>query len=142
MRPGRQTPRKHGRAEFLSRSSPHGKMWNTPTNVSAWSNSPVRGVISPSVGSTNQQVYYSSFHKVEDRKKFTKQEWDDFTRESTRQAIAEWASSPEVSDWMIENSDRIKLLPSESSDEALGSESDSTDENVGQSRGGFRLFSW
>lgn len=67
---------------------------------------------------------------MRNRKKFTEKEWDDFTRESTRQAIAEWAASPEFTDWMIENADRVKLLPSESSDETMGSESDSTDENL------------
>lgn len=67
---------------------------------------------------------------MQSRKKFTKKEWDDFTQESTRQAIAEWASSPEVTDWIIEHADRIQLLPSESSDETVGSASDSTDENV------------
>lgn len=40
----RQTTGKHSRAEFLSRSSPQGKMWNSPPKRSAWSNSPVRGI--------------------------------------------------------------------------------------------------
>ncbi|XP_062166545.1 uncharacterized protein LOC133872909 [Alnus glutinosa] len=138
----RQTTGKHSRAEFLSRSSPQGKMWNSPPKRSAWSNSPVRGVISPSFGAKTEQEYYSTFHNVRNRKKFTKKEWDDFTRDSTRQAITEWAASPEFSDWMINNADRIQLLPSECSDESMGSGSDSTNENVVGSRGRFGFLNW
>uniref|UniRef100_A0A2N9EGS0 Uncharacterized protein n=1 Tax=Fagus sylvatica TaxID=28930 RepID=A0A2N9EGS0_FAGSY len=138
----RQTPGKHNRAEFLSRSSPDGKMWNSPKKQSAWSNSPVRGVVSPFSGTKNQPEYYSTFHSVRNRKKFTKKEWDDFTRESTQQAISEWASSPEFSNWMIENADRIQLLPSESSDETMASGSDSTDEIVAGSSRQFSFFNW
>ncbi|XP_030927117.1 uncharacterized protein LOC115953539 [Quercus lobata] len=139
---GRQTTGKHNRAEFLSRSSPQGKMWNSPKKPSAWSNSPIRGVVSPSSVAKNQQEYYSTFHSMQNRKKFTKKEWDDFTRESTQQAMAEWASSPEFADWMIDNADRIQLLPSESSDETMGSGSDSTNENVVGSRRQFSFFNW
>lgn len=78
---------------------------------------------------------------MRNRKKFTEKEWDDFTRESTRQAIAEWAASPEFTDWMIENADRVQLLPSESSDETMGSESDSTDENLTGRRRQLKLTS-
>lgn len=138
----RQTTGKHSRAEFLSRSSPQEKMWNSPPKLSAWSNSPVRGVISPSFGAKTEQEYYSTFHNMQNRKKFTKKEWDNFTRESTQQAITEWAASPEFSDWMIENADRIQLLPSECSDESVGSGSDSTNENVVESRGRFGFLNW
>lgn len=75
--------------------------------------------------------YYSTFHKTRNRKKFTKEEWDEFTRKSTKQALAGWAASPEVVDWMVKHADRIKVLPSESSDEEMGSESDSTDVGSG-----------
>ncbi|KAJ1409104.1 NEMP family [Sesbania bispinosa] len=136
-----------GRAEFLSKSTPKGKMWNSPKGKmwnspkrSAWSDSPVRGVVSPpsgispqSSGTQIERDYYSTFHNTRNRKKFTKSEWDEFTRESTRQALAEWASSPEFTDWIIEHADRIKLLPSENS----GSESDSTEVGSGN---GYRLF--
>ncbi|XP_057437761.1 uncharacterized protein LOC130729926 isoform X2 [Lotus japonicus] len=142
-----------GRAEFLGKStpkrkmsrSPQGKLWNSPKR-SSWSDSPVRGVVSPSSGisplSCVAQVepdYYSTFHKTRNRKKFTKNEWDEFTRESTKQALAEWAASPEFTEWVIEHADRIKLVPSENSDEAIGSESDSTEVGSGN---GFRLFNW
>lgn len=142
-----------GRAEFLSKSTPKGKLWKSPKGKlwnsrkrSSWSNSPVRGVVSQSSGISSQssgaqmgQDYYSTFHKTRNRKKFTKNEWDEFTRESTRQALAEWAASPEFTDWIVEHADRIKVLPSESSDETMGSESDSTDLGSGS---GFPLFNW
>jgi len=106
----------------------------------------IAGVVTPSSGISSQspgthmgQDYYSTFHKTRNRKKFTKQEWDEFTRESTKQALAEWAASPEFTDWIVEHADRIKVLPSESSDETMGSESDSTDVGSGS---GFRLFNW
>lgn len=145
-----QTTNKHGRAEFLSRSpvvGSRGKLWSTPKSTKSpplWSNSPVRGVVSPYSGERviNQRDYYSTFHDTGKRKRFTEQEWEDFTRDSTRQAVAELAASPEFADWIIEHADRIKLLPSESSEEALGSESDSTDENVAASCSGFRFFGW
>ncbi|KAL2964985.1 hypothetical protein AAZX31_16G034700 [Glycine max] len=144
---------RHGRAEFLSKSNPKGKHWSSPKGKSwnsprrsAWSDSPVRGVVSPFSGISSQSSgtqagldYYSTFHKTRNRKKFTKQEWDEFTRESTKQALAEWAASPEFTDWIVEHADRIQVLPSESSDETMGSESDSTDRG---SRSGFRLFNW
>ncbi|CAJ1919844.1 unnamed protein product [Sphenostylis stenocarpa] len=144
---------KRGHAEFLSKSTPKGKhwsnpkgkMWNSPKR-SAWTDSPVRGVVSPSSGISSQpsgthmgRDYYSTFHKTRNRKKFSKQEWDEFTRESTKQALAEWAASPEFTDWIVEHADRIKVLPSESSDETMGSESDSADVGSGS---GFQLFKW
>ncbi|KAF7801441.1 NEMP family [Senna tora] len=113
---------RRGRAEFLSIVSPASS-----------------GMSPPSSGAQVRQDYYSTFHKTRNRKKFTKKEWDDFTRESTRQALSEWASSPEFTEWIIEHADRIQLLPSESSDATEGSESDNTD--VG-SEHGYRLFNW
>jgi len=101
--------------------------------------SPFSGISSQSSGTQAGLDYYSTFHKTRNRKKFTKQEWDEFTRESTKQALAEWAASPEFTDWIVEHADRIQVLPSESSDETMGSESDSTDRG---SRSGFRLFNW
>ncbi|KAK2982114.1 hypothetical protein RJ640_023396 [Escallonia rubra] len=85
-------------------------------------------------GKRNQQDFYSTYHKTPDRKKFSKKEWGDFTEESTRQAVANLASSPEFTDWIIEHADRIQIVPEESSGER--SASDSTDENVVESGNG------
>ncbi|GLT87452.1 hypothetical protein SLE2022_055340 [Rubroshorea leprosula] len=137
---------KPGRAEFLSRSPrtyPKEKLWNSPISPPAWSNSPVRGVLSSSTSSgTRNQDYYSTFHKKRNRKKFTKQEWEDFTRESTRKAMAELAATPEFIDWVIERADRIKLISNDSTDESIGSKSSSIDEEAEESSSQFRFFSW
>ncbi|KAM1635655.1 hypothetical protein ACFX13_013964 [Malus domestica] len=142
LQKGKQVKGRQSRPEFLSRSSPQEKSWNSRKSLSAWSDSPVKGVMTPSSRAPNQQEYYSTFHKVQNRKKFTKKEWDDFTHESTRQALAEWAASPEVPNWLIEHADRIQLLPSESSDETVGSASDSTDENVVGSTDRLGFLKW
>ncbi|XP_059664860.1 uncharacterized protein LOC132311136 [Cornus florida] len=137
---------KHNRAEFLSRSKnmrARRTLSNSPRNLSARSNSPVKGLVSPSSSRVvrNQQDYYSTFHKARNRKKFSKKEWEEFTQKSTRQAVAQWASSPEFTDWVIKHADRIQLLPDDSSDDTMGSGSDSTDENV-ESRSWHGLFKW
>jgi hypothetical protein len=55
------------------------------------------GLVSPSSHSAtvDKQDYYSTFHKAPKQKKFTKKQREDFTRESTHQAVAEWGASPE-----------------------------------------------
>ncbi|KAE8721372.1 anaphase-promoting complex subunit 6-like isoform X1 [Hibiscus syriacus] len=137
----RQRPLMQGRAEFLSRSPrtyPNQKMWNGSKTAPAWTNSPVYTQLAE--GAIDHQDYYSTFHKTHNRKKFTKQEWEDFSRESTREAMAELVASPEFTDWMIEHAERIKLLPcDDSSDESVGSESSSDNEDE-ERFSPFRLF--
>ncbi|KAE8721171.1 anaphase-promoting complex subunit 6-like isoform X1 [Hibiscus syriacus] len=133
-----------GRAEFFNRAPrmySDRKMWNrhTPTTSLAWTRFPARGTFAFQ-GGMNDREYYSTFHKTRNRKKFTKQEWEDFSRESTRDAMAELTATPEFTDWMIEHADRIKLLPCESSEESVGSKSCSSDYEEERSSGGFRLF--
>ncbi|KAL0346051.1 UNVERIFIED_CONTAM: Transcription factor [Sesamum radiatum] len=129
---------KNKRAEFLSRSAtvtPRGSLLKSNKSSPAWSNSPVKGVVTPSSRKSTSisRDYYSTFHKTPNRKKLSKEEWRDFTEESTRQALAEWASSPEFTDWVINNADRIQIRQEASSDESIGSGSDSTDEHLAQS---------
>ena len=100
------------------------------------------GALSPSSGMQDRD-YYSTFHKTPNRKKFTKKAWNDFTRHSTQQALSELASTPEFTDWIMEHADRIQLLPSDdSSDETVGSESDSTNEDVVGSGSRFSFLNW
>ncbi|XP_021721250.1 uncharacterized protein LOC110688804 [Chenopodium quinoa] len=136
----------HSRAEFLRRSpktSPQGKVWKSPNAAPNWRNTPVRGLTSPSTKRrvNAQKHYYSSFHRVP-KQKMSKEEWEQFTRESTRQAMAELTSSPEFSEWMIENADRIHIRADDSSDEEIGSGSDSTDETVVDNGPRMGLFKW
>ncbi|PPD93618.1 hypothetical protein GOBAR_DD09449 [Gossypium barbadense] len=113
----RQRTLMKGRAEFVSRSprvDSKQKMWNSPKTAPAWTNSLVKG-------------YYAKLG-------------EDFSQESTRKAIVELAASPEFTNWMIEHTDRIKLLPrDDSSDESVGSKSSSDNEDE-ESHSWFRLF--
>ncbi|GMP98314.1 hypothetical protein CsSME_00046258 [Camellia sinensis var. sinensis] len=43
--------------------------------------------------------------KVVKEGKFSKKEWENFTEESTRHAVAELASSPKFTDWIIKHAD-------------------------------------
>ncbi|XP_077248620.1 uncharacterized protein LOC143888166 [Tasmannia lanceolata] len=143
----RQGSANRTRAEFLSRSPKMGSgrtAWGSQNRPYSWSNSPIKGLLlsSPQKTTPNQQDYYSTFHKVPTRKRFSKKEWEDFTSESTKQALAEWASSPEFTDWIVEHADRIQLLPDESSDDSMVSGSDSSEETVVESGSGLSLFKW
>ncbi|KAL7197925.1 hypothetical protein ACSBR2_020448 [Camellia fascicularis] len=138
---------RQNRAEFLSRSgmvASRGTLWNSPRRPSGWSDSPVKGMISLTTGrvTKNQQDYFSTFHRTPNRKKFSKKEWENFTQESTRHAVAELASFPKFTDWIIKHADRIQLLPDDSSDNTIGSGSDSTDENLVESGDRFSLCKW
>ncbi|KAG7593233.1 NEMP family [Arabidopsis thaliana x Arabidopsis arenosa] len=128
---GERRPIMHGRAEFLSRPG-GGGLWKSARRVPSYSGSPSYDVSSPS--SVNRrtpignQDYYSTFHRTPNRKKMSKREYEELTQETTREAMAGLAASPGFSDWLIDHADRIKLLPTDSYDDELGSESDSTGE--------------
>ncbi|CAL5431685.1 unnamed protein product [Camellia sinensis] len=136
---------RQNRAEFLSRSglvASRGTQWNSPRSSSGWSDSPGKEAgfmpdlcmisLTTARVTRNQQDYYSTFHRTPNRKKFSKKEWENFTQESTRHALAELASSPTFTDWIIKHADRIQL-PDYSSDNTIGSGSDSIDENLVES---------
>ncbi|CAH8364316.1 unnamed protein product [Eruca vesicaria subsp. sativa] len=122
-----------GRAEFLSR--PGGGLWNSARTVPSSTGSPSNGLRNVMSGSSfNRRVpierkdYYSTYHRTPNRKRLTKEEYEEVTQETTREAMAGLTASPGFSDWLIEHADRIKLLPGESYDEEFDSESDSTGE--------------
>ncbi|KAL7225653.1 hypothetical protein ACSBR1_020920 [Camellia fascicularis] len=138
---------RQNRTEFLSRSgmvASRGTLLNSPRRSSGWSDSPVKGMISLTTGrvTRNRQDYYSTFHRTPNIKKFSKKEWENFTQESTRHAVAELASSTKFTDWIIKHADSIQLLPDDSSDNTIRSGSDSTDENLVESGNRFSLFKW
>uniref|UniRef100_A0A7N0TVE4 Uncharacterized protein n=1 Tax=Kalanchoe fedtschenkoi TaxID=63787 RepID=A0A7N0TVE4_KALFE len=136
---GKKKQTRHGRAEFLSKKSRFGKegtLWNSPKMYPAFKNSPeirnspATGIISPSSSRQTTSVerdHYSTFHKTPRRKKFSRREWEEFTEESTRKAMAELASSPEFTEWIMENANRITLR---SDDSSIESEADSSNETV------------
>ncbi|KAL7197909.1 hypothetical protein ACSBR2_020436 [Camellia fascicularis] len=117
-------------AEFLNRSgmvASWGTLWNSSRRSSGWSDSPVKGMIFPTTR----------------RKEVFKKRVGEFhIQESTRHAVAELASSPKFTDWIIKHADRIQLLPDDSSDNTIGSGLDSIDENLVESGDRFSLFKW
>lgn len=62
---------------------------------------------------SNSGAYYSSFHSTPERWKFSKDEWNKFTKESTKKALEELVSSPDFSKWAVANAERITLSPNE-----------------------------
>lgn len=88
------------------------------------------GVVSPSggLGLRTERDYYSTFHGTVKQKKFSEKEWAGSKCEWTRLALAELSSSEGFLSWMIDNANRIQVLPDGSLDETINSESDSTEE--------------
>ncbi|PKI69171.1 hypothetical protein CRG98_010438 [Punica granatum] len=136
---------KLSRAEFLARTPPKGsqsKLWSRPKKTAAWLDSPVKGVVSPSSEARkNHPDYYSVLHKNPNRKKLSEQEWEDSKAHWTREAVSDLVSSPEFADWVIDHADRIRVVSSDS-DEAVGSDSDSTNEVTAKSSNRLSLFSF
>ncbi|KAL1553877.1 hypothetical protein AAHA92_14498 [Salvia divinorum] len=147
--PDLSPPRRRGvrvsktkRAEFLRRSettTPRGSLWKSYKGSPAYTNSPVKGVVT----SSSSVDYYSTFHGTPNKKKYSQEEWKDFTEQTTRQAVAELASSPQFTDWVVKNADRIQLQSTERSfDESVGSGSDSNEDNIAASSSDRSGLSW
>ncbi|KAK4787938.1 hypothetical protein SAY86_011771 [Trapa natans] len=125
-----RTTNRPSHAEFLARTPAMGtqsELWNRQTRCAAWLDSNVKGVVSSTAGARRRgQDYYSVFHKTLNRK-FSEQEWKDSKTHWTRQAVSTMIASPEFSDWVIDHADRIRVVSSDSPDEAC-SESGSSEE--------------
>ncbi|GLT75384.1 hypothetical protein SLA2020_471150 [Shorea laevis] len=79
------------------------------------SNSPVQGITATSTSPLSDKISYpSTFHSTPERRKFTKDEWEKFTQESTKKAVDELVSSPDFSKWVAANADRITVTPGKS----------------------------
>ncbi|WOH10199.1 hypothetical protein DCAR_0729664 [Daucus carota subsp. sativus] len=59
--------------------------------------------------------FYSTFHTTPERRKFSKEEWEKFTRETTKTALEGLVSSPDFSRWAVAHADRITLTPTKDS---------------------------
>ncbi|CAL5326132.1 unnamed protein product [Camellia sinensis] len=76
------------------------------------SNSPIQGLIrTPPSQLSDSETHYSSFHMTPERRKFSKDEWEKFTKDSTKKALEELVSSPDFSKWAVINAERITLSP-------------------------------
>ncbi|XP_051126864.1 uncharacterized protein LOC127248532 [Andrographis paniculata] len=60
---------------------------------------------------SNSETFYSTFHSTPNRKKITKDEWDSFTKETTRSALEDLIASPDFNKWAVSHADRITLAP-------------------------------
>lgn len=58
-------------------------------------------------------TFYSSFHDTTERRQYSKDEWDEFTKESTKKALESLVCSPDFNRWAVAHADRITLLPKE-----------------------------
>lgn len=72
-------------------------------------------------------------------RKYSKFDWNEFTQESTRDALSDWASTPEVREWITDNAKRIRLDPKDA-DSTNSSSSSSSEETVEESP--INLFRW
>ncbi|XP_047084600.1 uncharacterized protein LOC124695831 [Lolium rigidum] len=55
--------------------------------------------------------YYSTYHTTPERRKFSKEEYEAFTREETKKGMTELLSSPAFNRWALANADRISVTP-------------------------------
>ncbi|URE38123.1 hypothetical protein MUK42_06527 [Musa troglodytarum] len=86
------------------------------------------------------QDYYSTYHNVP-RRKFSEEEWEKFTRQSTSAALAEWASTPEVIKWIGNNAHRMRLIEEDNNlDDTF--ESDSSEETVPRNESAPSFSTW
>ncbi|XP_030492502.2 uncharacterized protein LOC115708659 isoform X1 [Cannabis sativa] len=60
---------------------------------------------------TSSQLYLSSFHTTPERRRFSKPDWEEFTKESTEKALEELVSSPGFGKWLSKSADRISVTP-------------------------------
>lgn len=52
-------------------------------------------------------VYPSTFYSIPERRKFSKEEWKMFTKDSTKKALEGLAFSPDFTRWFVDNADGI-----------------------------------
>ncbi|KAM0887059.1 hypothetical protein ACQ4PT_029290 [Festuca glaucescens] len=55
--------------------------------------------------------YYSTYHTTPERRKFSKEEYEAFTREETKKGMKQLLSSPDFNRWALANADRISVTP-------------------------------
>lgn len=64
---------------------------------------------------SDSEIYPSAFHSTPERRKFSKEEWERFTRDSTERALEGLVSSPDFSKWVAANAERITVTPRKTS---------------------------
>ncbi|KAL0377920.1 UNVERIFIED_CONTAM: hypothetical protein Sradi_3097500 [Sesamum radiatum] len=91
----------------------------SPVTNSSISRPFTRAPYTPVQGSTSKSptrlpdsgAFFSTFHDIPDRRKLTKDEWELFTKESTRKELEALVSTPDFSKWAVTHADRLTLAP-------------------------------
>ncbi|KAG9458998.1 hypothetical protein H6P81_003506 [Aristolochia fimbriata] len=60
---------------------------------------------------SDAETVYSTFHDTPGRRRFSKEEWEAFTRDSTKRALQGLVASPDFTNWARANADNITLTP-------------------------------
>ncbi|KAJ8491078.1 hypothetical protein OPV22_012799 [Ensete ventricosum] len=133
-------------AEFLSpisKKEPGRAFWgsSSPYSLSLSPYQAGKSYTSSRQGRQQNKDYYSTYHNLPVRK-FSKKDWDNFTRESTSTALTEWASTPEVAKWIADNAHRMRLDQGSSSGDTMESSSGSSEETVLENGSGLSFFKW
>ncbi|KAL4588508.1 hypothetical protein LXL04_001399 [Taraxacum kok-saghyz] len=68
-----------------------------------------------------KKTFYSSFHNTRERRRYSKEEWDEFTKSTTKKALESLVCSPDFNRWAIAHADRITLRPKEDTSQRRGS---------------------
>ncbi|KAJ4714705.1 nuclear envelope integral membrane protein 1 isoform X1 [Melia azedarach] len=94
--------------KFVRRSSKHFSLTSCNSSKQGITRSSPREL-------SDSEIYPSAFHNTPERRKFSKEEWQKFTRDSTKRAVEDLVSSPDFSKWVATNADRITVTPSKAS---------------------------
>lgn len=118
LRRGKRSKNRHQSpvsSPLYSHSEYVGNTW-TPETPRPFTMTPhptsVQGIIrTPPSQPSDSETFYSSHHKTLQRRKFSNEEWESFTKDSTKKALEELVSTPDFSKWAVARADRITLSP-------------------------------
>ncbi|CAN6298395.1 unnamed protein product, partial [Urochloa humidicola] len=135
------SPSKVGFGRTASRSSAAQYGWSNLANGGRVSSALTNQVIPKQ---DKDEDYYSTFHDIQPRK-YSKEEWDEFTQESTRKALAECTATPEFAQWVADNAHRVRVekdddLSEEETIESSSNSSEETGEEADAAPGLLRLW--
>ncbi|CAK9158347.1 unnamed protein product [Ilex paraguariensis] len=97
---------------YQTYSSPVADFYGSRPNNKAPYSTPIRGSSRTSPRQLSDSgTFYSTYHDTPERREFSKDEWEKFSRESTKKALEGLVSSPDFSKWAVAHADRITLAP-------------------------------
>ncbi|XP_071716543.1 uncharacterized protein [Rutidosis leptorrhynchoides] len=60
---------------------------------------------------SDSNTFVSTFHDTTERKHYSKEEWDEFTKKSTKKALESLVRSADFNSWAVANTDKLTLRP-------------------------------